>query len=281
YKKPEFEVTVEAPKEPVQLGEKIAATIKAKYYFGSPVTNAIVKYKVLRTSYSSAWHPPGVWDWLYGRGYWWFAPAYAWFPGWADWGCARPIPWWFPRGFEQPELVLENEVPIGPDGTVQVQIDTALAKAVHGNQDHKYTISAEVVDESRRTIDGTGDVLVSRKPFQVFTWVDRGYFHVGDTVTARFTALTLDRKPVEGTGELTLYQITYNKKNEPVEKAVQTWKLDTNVEGQAKQQLKAGEAGQFRLSYKVTDSKKHTIEGGYLFTVGGQGFDGHQFRFND
>jgi len=40
---------------------------------------------------------------------------------------------------------------------------------------------------------------------------------------------------------------------------VQTWKLDTNVEGRAEQQIKASEAGQYRLSYKVTDSKKHTI----------------------
>src|SRR5262249_5636588 len=48
YKKPEFEVTVEAPKEPVQLGETIQATVKAKYYFGAPVTSARVKYKVLR-----------------------------------------------------------------------------------------------------------------------------------------------------------------------------------------------------------------------------------------
>ena len=46
YKKPEFEVTVDAPTEPVMLGEKITATIKAKYYFGSPVTKATVKYKV-------------------------------------------------------------------------------------------------------------------------------------------------------------------------------------------------------------------------------------------
>ena len=38
YKKPEFEVTVDAPNEPVMLGEKIKATIRAKYYFGSPVT---------------------------------------------------------------------------------------------------------------------------------------------------------------------------------------------------------------------------------------------------
>ena len=40
YKKPEFEVIVEAPKEPIALGEKFTATIKARYYFGAPVTEA-------------------------------------------------------------------------------------------------------------------------------------------------------------------------------------------------------------------------------------------------
>ena len=73
YKKPEYEVQVEAPKEPVMLGEQVLATIKAKYYFGAPVTNAKVKYKVTRSSYSSTWYPTGNWDWFYGRGYWWFA----------------------------------------------------------------------------------------------------------------------------------------------------------------------------------------------------------------
>ena len=87
YKKPEYEVTVDAPTEPVMLGEKITATIRAKYYFGSPVTNATVKYKVLRTEHTSRWFPPGPWDWLYGPGYWWFAYDYAWYPGWRDWGC--------------------------------------------------------------------------------------------------------------------------------------------------------------------------------------------------
>ena len=57
YKKPEFEVNVEAPKEPVMLGEKITATIEAKYYFGSPVTHAKVKYKIMRTSQTEPWYP--------------------------------------------------------------------------------------------------------------------------------------------------------------------------------------------------------------------------------
>jgi uncharacterized protein YfaS (alpha-2-macroglobulin family) len=282
YKKPEFEVKIEAPKEPVRLGEKITATIQAKYYFGAPVTSAKVKYKVLRNSYSSTWYPRGRWDWLYGRGYWWFSPEYAWFPGWNDWGVRRPTPWWWWRGVrEMPEVVLDNEVPVGPDGTVQVVIDTGPAKELHGNQDHQYSITAEVTDESRRTIVGTGQVLVSRKPFQVFTWVNRGFFRSGDTIQASFKAQTLDQKPVQGKGELSLFRINYNKKNEPVEKAVQTWKLDTDEQGQARLQVKAAEPGQYRLSYKVTDAKEHTIEGAYLFVVRGEGFDGHQFRFND
>src|SRR5262249_31538479 len=138
YKKPEFEVEVEAPKDPVRLGEKGTATIKAKYYFGAPVTKARVKYKVMRSSYSSRWDPAGAWDWFYGRGYWWFAADYIWYPGWNEWGCLRPIPSWWEGQREQPELFLENEVEIGADGTVKIDIDTLPAKELHGNQDHQY-----------------------------------------------------------------------------------------------------------------------------------------------
>src|SRR5262249_32709237 len=90
YKKPEFEVKVEAPKEPVALGEKIEARIETRYYFGAPVTKGKVKYKVLRSSASSTWYPRGRWDWFYGSGYWWYASDYAWYPGFAEWGCKRP-----------------------------------------------------------------------------------------------------------------------------------------------------------------------------------------------
>ena len=282
YKKPEYEVKVDAPKEPVRLGEKIDATITAKYYFGAPVTRARVKYKVTRNSHSSVWYPPAAWDWFYAPGYWWFAADYVWYPGWRQWGCARPfVSWWGGWHQDPPEIVLENEVEIGPEGTVKVTIDTAPAKELHPDQDHQYTITVEVVDESRRTIVGSGKVLVARQPFKVFAWLDRGHYRVGDTVKAGFAALTLDRKPVVGKGELTLYQISYDKANKPIEKAVQTWTLDTNAEGRLNQQLKGARAGQFRISYKLTDSKKHTIEGGYVFVVRGAGFDGRDFRFND
>ena len=281
YKKPEYEVTIDAPTEPVALGETITAQIKAKYYFGAPVTKATVKYKVLRTAHDSHWHPIGRWDWFYGRGYGWFASDYTWYPGWNRWGCFRPIGWWIGRNPAPPEVISEQEVEIGPGGLVSVEINTNPAKAIHGDEDHEYAITAEVIDESRRTIVGTGKVLVARQPFRVFAWVNRGHYKVGDQIQARFDAHTLDNKPVQGTGELTLFKVTYDAAQKPLEEPVQTWKLNTDPAGQAGQQIAASKSGQYRLSYKVTDSKGHTIEGGYVFVIRGEGFDGREFRFND
>jgi uncharacterized protein YfaS (alpha-2-macroglobulin family) len=279
YKKPEFEVSIEAPREPVMLGEKVSALIKANYYFGSPVTEATVNYKVLRTEHDSRWYPHFYWDWFYGPGYWWYAYDYPWYPGWQNWGCERPIwSWWQHRPQQPPEVVAEGQVNIGPDGTVGIEIDTQLAKLIHGDTDHRYTISAEVRDQSRRSIAGQGQLLVARKPFKVYAWVDRGYYRVGDTIQASFKAQTLDQNPVQGTAELKLLRIAY-RNNKPIERVVQRWSLNPDGQGQANIQIQASTSGQYRLSYSVTDDKGHTIEGGYIFTIRGAGDDGADYRF--
>ncbi len=287
YKKPEYEVTVEAPKDPVMLGETITATVKATYYFGAPVTNAKVHYKVLRSGYSANWYPADRWDWFYGPGYWWFAADYSWYPGWREWGCLRPIQvWWGYHPQPQPEVVLDNETNIGADGTLPIKIDTALAKAMQGDMDHRYEITAEVTDQSRRTIVGQGAVLVARKPFKVYAWVDRGHYQVGDSIQAEFSARTLDNKPVQGHGILRLLSVSYpqsatSEEPAPVEQQVQQWTLDPDTRGAAEMKIKAARAGQYRLSYRVTDAFGHTIEGGYVFVVRGEGFSGDDYRFND
>ncbi len=283
YKKPEFQVLVEAPEEPIALGEKITAKITAKYYFGAPVGEGKVKYKVLRTPHTAQWFPYAWWDWFYGPGYWWFACDYPWYPGWREWGCRRPYPWWWWQlnPPQPPEVVAEVETAIGADGVVNVEIDTGPAKAMHGDEDHRYEITAEVTDPSRRVIVGQGTVLVARKPFKVYSWVDRGHYRVGDTVEAGFRAQRLDAKPVQGKGVLRLLSLKYDAAGNPQETEVQKWTLDTDAQGDARQQIKAVQGGQYRLSFAVTDSAGHVIEGGYVFTVAGEGFnEGADFRFN-
>ncbi len=279
YKKPEFEVTIETPDKPAELGETIKATIQAKYYYGAPVSDAKVTFKVERSQHDSRWFPVTRWDWLYGNGYWWYTSDYDWYPGFSRWGCLSPRPFWQNWNPNPPELVLDQEVEIGPDGTVEFEIDTSLAKALHGDHDHEYQITAEVTDASRRTIVGSGKILVAREPFKVFTWTNRGHYRIGDTITANFQARTIAGSGVQGTGKLKLLKITYEG-DQPKETVVEEWDLDTNADGQAEQKIKANSVGQYRLSYSVT-SDNRTIEGGYLFVIRGVGFDGSDYRFDD
>ena len=281
YKKPEFEVSVQAPEKPVKLGDKFKATIQAKYYFGAPVTKGKVTYTVKRSSHSANWYAPMPWDWFYGSGYWWFTYEYTWYPGWHKWGFCRPRGWWWGNRHNPPEVVMKNEVDVGPDGKVEIEIDTALAKEIHGDQDHRYSITAEVTDESRRTIVGSGSVIAARNPFQVHVWVNNGYYRVGDTVEATVSARTVSGNEVTTDGKLELFRISYKKDGTPVETSVRSWKIQTGTRQQSSQKLKASEPGQYRLSCTLTDSEKHTREGGYIFCVRGKGFDGSEFRFND
>ena len=279
YKKPEFEVTVEAPDEPVMLGETVAGTVKARYYFGAPVTKARVRYKVLRSDHSANWYPLVDWDWFYGPGYWWFAYNYDWYPGWQRWGCLRPVWSWWPTPNTPPEVVAEAEVEIGADGTVPISIDTSFAKEMQGDRDHSYEITVEVTDESRRTIVGKGKVLVAREPFKVYAWVDRGHYRAGDVVQASFQASTLDGKPVQGQGQLILYRVAYLRAATH-ETAVEEWDVDTDDQGQARLQITAAQPGQYRLSYVLTDAAGHSIEGGYVFSVIGPRAEARDFRFS-
>jgi len=280
YKKPEFEVKIDAPEKPAVLGEKFTATILANYYFGAPVIDAKIHYKVLRTPRTETWFPWARWDWLFGPGYWWTGYTYSWLPGWRIWGCECILPWWPSLPSPQPEIVMEGEAKPDAQGKLTLDIDTGPAKAIHGNQDHSYEISAEVTDNSRRTINGSGKVIAARNPFSVTVWTDRGYYLTGETVTAQFNAHTVDSKPVSGKGELSLNKITYDDKREAIESVVQKWPVDVGEQGQASQQISAAQPGQYRLSLVLTDEAGHKIEGGYVFVVMGQKLDGKDFRFD-
>lgn len=280
YKKPEFEVTVDAPDEPIALGDSFEATVKAKYYFGAPVTNARVKYTVKRYEHQATWIPPRDWDWLYGRGYWWFTYNYEWYPGWNRWGCYMPG-WFRPN---PPEIVAQDTVDIGEDGTAKIRVDSSVAKELFGHLDHRYEVTAEVVDESRRTIVGSGSVIAAREPFKVYAWLDGGHYRVGDTIEAHFRARTPDDKPVAGKGTVILYRVMADAEGEVTEEAVNEWDVEVDASGSATLKMEAEKAGQYRIACKVTSKKGHIQEGATLTVVTGPDLDADEeggFRFND
>lgn len=280
YRKPEFEVVVDAPTEPVKLGDKVSVNINANYFFGAPVTEATVKYKVTRNKKDVRWFPVGRWDWLYSPGYWWFAPNYEWYPGWNRWGCVAPRPSWTSWRADPPETVLDGEAKIGEDGKLSLEIDTAPALKEHSDSDHNYTVSVEVVDQSRRTILGSGSILVAKDPFKVFVWPNRGHFQTGDTADFGVQARTPDGKPLEATGKATLFALTYSD-GKPKETEVQSWDVATNDTGRANVKVTVPEQGQYRMSVTIKDANGNSQEGGYVIYVRGPKSNGENFRFND
>ena len=263
------------------LGEKVAATIKANYYFGGPVAEAKVKYKITRTPADERWYPAARWDWLFGPGYWWFAADSSWYPGWSRWGMLRPVASWWGRHHAPPEVVAEadradparrnagrrDRYRAGQGGPPR----SGPAVRDHG-RDHR-----PVAPHDRGNGDGAGRaqavprLYLGRSRPLPRRRHDRG----GDR------AQTLDHKPVAGKGTLKLLKIAYDAERRPVETPVESWDLALDAEGQAHQAIKASAPGQYRLAATIDDGKGHVIEGGYLLTITGQGFDSASFRFND
>ncbi|HOG51326.1 MAG TPA: alpha-2-macroglobulin family protein, partial [Lentisphaeria bacterium] len=268
YKKPEFEVSVVLPAEPPVLGDQVQVTVRAKYYFGAPVTSGQASIKVLRHDHSDSWWPIRPWDWFYGNGYAWLAEDAVWHPGWKAWGRCRPYFAWLPsRHTGPPEVVAQIDRPLDEDGTVTFTLDTNIAKTLFGDRDHRYEITAEVRDQSRRTIVGAGSVTAPRKPFAVYVWTDRGYYHAGDQINAFLQARTPGGAPVQGAGTLKLFRLGRDPLGELVEKLEQEWPLAPDEDGAANMTINAAEPGQYRLTWTVNDAKGRAVEGATVITV--------------
>ena len=286
YKKPEFEVSVDSGKAHLKLGEKVTAVIKAKYYFGAPVTDATVNYKVFREEYRHAYYSPGEWDWLYGVGYGSAWYDYDWFPWWDKLSCCRVAPpWWGwgPRYSAVRELVMEGTQPIGADGTVKLEIDTATVLRDHPDRDHRYVVKAEVRDASRRVITGEGSVKVTRQAFYAFVNSDRGYYSPGQEMEISVRCLTPGNEPVKTEGIVSISRIVFgggdNARIEETE--IKRWKAATDESGALTFRLRHERSDQLKIKFEAPDAWGGMVEGYGVVWVCGKDFDGKLYRFNN
>ena len=233
------------PEKPVMLGEKVHGDDQGEVLLRrSPVAEAKVKYKITRTTADERWYPLARWDWLFGPGYWWFAADSSWYPGWSRLGHAPARALVVETAPSPPEVVAEAEVPIRPDGTVAVEIDTALAKAGPSRsgpplRDHGRG-HRPVAPHDRRHGDRAG------RPQAVRASTPGSIAAITAPATRSrraSSAQTLDRKPVAGKGTLKLLKIAYDAEGKPVETPVESWDLALDADGQARQTIKAVGAG--------------------------------------
>ena len=269
YRKPEFEVSVDTPKNAPMLGEKVSATVRAKYLWGDSVKKGVADVTVRRTPRRITWYPSCEWSWLYEYGSNWYFYDADWYCGLGNlWICRRNCHRWYGSSPAPETVVTMKNVPLDENGEVKVLWDTSLVRKLYGDDDQEYSIYVSVTDNSHRTIDATGSVIVRAEPFRVFAWTDKPHYRVGDKVSVfhHFDGLREDDV-----------------------KEVRYWISDLRYEGIGKKEnvsenvskvFSASKPGQYRVSVEVTDIKGRVCEGSRIILVRGEGDDGRNYKYS-
>ena len=263
YRKPEFEVSVDTPNNAPMLGEKVSATVRAKYLWGDSVKKGVADVTVRRTPRRITWYPSCEWSWLYEYGSNWYFYDADWYCGLGNlWICRRNCHRWYGSSPAPETVVTMKNVPLDENGEVKVVWDTSLVRKLYGDDDQEYSISVSVTDNSHRTIDATGSVIVRAEPFRVFAWTDSPHYRVGDKISVRYY--------LDGLREDDVKEVRY-------------WISDLRgtVNGERVDKVfSASKPGQYRVSVEVTDLKGRVREGSRIIVVRGEGDDGRNYKYS-
>ena len=230
YKKPEFEVTVTPASERVKWGQPTSAKIHAAYYFGGPVPGAKVTYRVYRNLYAPSYRFPQPYDYLYN---------------------ANERQGDYNTDYRRGEVVTQGKAQLDAKGDATVTFATKADGARFKDSDLSYTVEADVQDQSRRTISGTGALKATQRDVAVFLNFAHGYATQGDRVDVDVKTLNPSDQPVAVNGTVRVFR----KPNDPngKETLVTSFPLNTDAQGRAMIQWTAQKSGYFRLAYETSD----------------------------
>jgi uncharacterized protein YfaS (alpha-2-macroglobulin family) len=242
YRKPEFQVKVDAPSSVVQ-GDTLHAKVSATYYFGAPVTKGHVVWEVHRQPHWRAW-----WTLFPCRDGWFFE----------DEDDFR-VRGWYGRGGE---LVSQGTGETGKDGTFAVDVPVERKEDPKTRfQDESLTVVARVSDASRREESGSAEVLAPRASFSLYAQPQRWVYRPGDEVSLDVQALDPESKPRSGvalTGTATIREWESGKGYREGKK-VATVEAKTDDAGRAVLKLSADARGSIEVAIVAQDEKGREV----------------------
>jgi uncharacterized protein YfaS (alpha-2-macroglobulin family) len=226
YKKPEYEVKIRPTKPRVVQGERVDATIQAKYFFGEPVKGAKVTYTVRRAPY----YPP------------WYEPEESGYEQTEEDDSGRD----FFRGEQGEEKVAK----LDDKGEFTINLPTPVV-----DRDYLFRLEAKVMDEGNREVSGFGMVIATRGSYMVTVNSDRYLVEPGATASYNILLKDYDSRPVVGEYRAELQRIKYEE-GKRLSTVVNSSSGRTAADGTAKVSFTLAEAG----SYEVVVSSR-TPEG--------------------
>lgn len=240
YRKPQFEVTIKSDKERVVSGAEAEVTLKAEYYFGTPVAGAEVTYTVHREPY-------------------WFGALDE------------------EQAGEQPEesdeegyrgngpVELSGELKTDKRGIAHLRIPThPEADQEDTGQDWRYRVSATVTGPGWQTAEAEGQFLVTQGEFRLEATPSRWAARPGEDVQVALLAMDYDRRPQPNMPvEVTVEHERWADR-EPSAKPLTTVLLRlpaaTDAQGKATVSLKAPAQGEYVLRAAARDRLGNRIQ---------------------
>jgi uncharacterized protein YfaS (alpha-2-macroglobulin family) len=252
YKKPEYKVNVTTPRRFVPAGEKSQFEINARYFFGAPVTNAEVKYYIYRSRYY---------------------PSY--------WETDEPEPEfdedYSNYGNYYSDMVADGEGKLDASGRLEIPFDVP-ANNDDDVWDFQYRLEAQVTDASRRSINGSANLVATRGSVIARATSDRYVYTPGQTANVRVSTTDYEGRPVSTRVRLRFVMRTHEKvekkENEYdpdyVEREVEigSTEVTTDKEGYAIFDLPITALGSISIKTVVQhDGKEHTSLGGSIWVA--------------
>lgn len=177
YRKPEYRVMVSAAQKRTLEGMTMPVTIDSRYFFGEPVANAKVKYRV-----------------YHERHYWWGeeeADSSASTSQDPDTGADSADDSSY-NGDEEAEQTGKLDA----QGKLTVQVPTRVDGEGFSRGDYDYTVEAGVTDAANREITGRGRFLATYGTFRVDIEPANYAVRINDNARFNVTTLDYDDKPV-------------------------------------------------------------------------------------
>jgi alpha-2-macroglobulin len=261
YKKPEYKVTVSAPGKFVQAGQKTNFSIDARYFFGSPVANAEVKYYIYRSRFYA----------------WGFGEDYS--DETTDESDTEEDEYsQFYRGGD--DMVQESEGTLDARGHMNVEFQVPQTDETD-TTDYRYRLEAQVTDSARRTIDGAASFVATRGTIVANANPDRYVYNKGDVAKIRVTTSDYEGRPVSAKVQLQFVERTWTKKEKKAdddeysypeyemhERQIAYADVQTDSQGQAFYDYTTTEDGNISIKTVIWENGKAVASiGGYLWVT--------------
>ncbi|HEV2799085.1 MAG TPA: MG2 domain-containing protein [Pyrinomonadaceae bacterium] len=193
YKKPEYKVSVSVPQRFAPVGSQVKFNVSARYFFGSPVTRADVKYYIYRERYYHYFADPAG------------DPI-------DDFGVQEEdeSQTYDGSGDYSDSMVKEGEGKLDAQGNLQVAFDVPQPSA-RERWDYTYRLEAQVTDASRRMMQSSAEFVGTRGSVVSEATTDRYVYYQGDTAKIHVRTRDYEGREVPAAVTLTFVENTWEK----------------------------------------------------------------------